>query len=49
MTEYVVLLMGDAERWWDMTEEERRAGYAQHDAFSTQLGERGHRIVGGAD
>jgi hypothetical protein len=49
MAEYVVLLMGDAERWWDMTDEERRAGYAQHDAFSTQLGERGHRIVGGAE
>lgn len=49
MTEYVVLLLGDAERWWDMPEDERRAGYAQHDAFSQQVHERGHRIVGGAE
>jgi hypothetical protein len=49
MTEYAVLLLGDAERWWDMTEEERRAGYAQHDTFSQQVHERGHRITGGAE
>lgn len=49
MTEYVVLLMGDAERWWDMTDDERRAGYAKHDSFSQQVHERGHRIVGGAE
>ena len=47
MTEYVVLLMGDAERWWDLTEEERRAGYGAHEKFSAQLVERGHlRRVG---
>ncbi len=49
MTEYVVLLMGDAEAWWDLSEEERRAGYAAHEAFFTQLAERGHRITGGAE
>jgi hypothetical protein len=49
MTEYVVLLMGDAERWWDMTEDERRAGYARHEEFSTRLVENGHKITGGAE
>lgn len=49
MTEYVVLLMGDAERWWDLSEEERAAGYAAHEKFSAQLVERGHRITGGAE
>ncbi len=49
MTEYVVLLMGDAERWWDLSEDERRAGYAAHDAFTARLSEGGHRITGGAE
>ncbi|GAB3033522.1 hypothetical protein GCM10011376_30650 [Nocardioides flavus (ex Wang et al. 2016)] len=49
MTEYVVLLMGDAERWWDLTEEERRAGYAAHEEFSARLVAGGHRITGGAE
>jgi hypothetical protein len=49
MTEYVVLLMGDAERWWDLSEEERRAGYAAHDEFSARLVAGGHRITGGAE
>jgi hypothetical protein len=50
MTEYVVLLMGDAERWWtDMTEEQRTEGYAAHGRFSTELERRGHRITGGAE
>lgn len=49
MTEYVVLLMGDAEAWWDLSEEERRAGYAAHEKFSTALAERGHRVTGGAE
>ncbi len=49
MTEYVVLLMGDAERWWDLPEEERTAGYGAHEKFSAQLVERGHRITGGAE
>ena len=49
MTEYVVLLMGDAERWWDLPEEQRAAGYAAHEKFSAQLVERGHRITGGAE
>lgn len=49
MTEYVVLLMGDAERWWDLSEEERAAGYAAHEKFSARLAERSHRITGGAE
>ncbi|MCF6377515.1 YciI family protein [Nocardioides KLBMP 9356] len=49
MTEYVVLLLGDAERWWDLSDDERREGYAAHEAFSAQLVERGHTITGGAE
>ena len=49
MTEYVVLLMGDAEAWWELSEEERRAGYAAHEKFSSQLAEPGHRVTGGAE
>ena len=49
MTEYVVLLMGDAERWWDLPEEERRAGYDAHEEFTAQLVQRGHTITGGAE
>jgi hypothetical protein len=50
MTEYVVLLMGDAERWWtELTEEQRREGYAAHGRFSAELERRGHRITGGAE
>ena len=50
MTEYVVLLIGDDERWWTESSAEVRAqGYAAHGKFSEQLGERGHRITGGAE
>lgn len=49
MTEYVVLLMGDAERWWDLPEEERRAGYAAHEEFTSRVVEGGHNITGGAE
>jgi hypothetical protein len=50
MTEYVVLLMGDAERWWtELTEEQRQEGYAAHGRFSAELEARGHRITGGAE
>ena len=31
MAEYVVLIVGDADRWWTtMTEEQRAAGYAEY-------------------
>jgi len=49
MTEYVVLIVGDEDRWWTSTEEERHHAYAEHGRFTEQLGERGHRITGGAE
>lgn len=50
MTEYVVLIVGDADRWWSqMTEEQRKEGYAVHDRFSEELMKRGHQITGGAE
>lgn len=50
MTEYVILITGDADRWWtSMTEDERRAGYAEYDRFGTELERRGHTVTGGAE
>ncbi|MFC7486049.1 YciI family protein [Knoellia sp. CPCC 206453] len=48
--EYVVLIIGDADRWWTtMTDEERKAGYAVYDRFGEELAERGHEVTGGAE
>jgi hypothetical protein len=48
--EYVVLIIGDADRWWTtMTAEQRRDGYATYGRFGQQLAERGHQVVGGAE
>lgn len=50
MPEYVVLIVGDADRWWTtMDAEQRTAGYAEYGRFAQQLTERGHRITGGAE
>lgn len=50
MTEYVVLIVGDADRWWTtMSMQERADGYAEYERFGRTLGERGHRIIGGAE
>jgi len=50
MTEYVVLIVGDADRWWrDMTDEQREAGYAEYVRFDEELGKRGHQVTGGAE
>lgn len=50
MTEYVVLIIGDAERWWTtMSEEEREQGYAEYGRFTEALAARGHTIIGGAE
>jgi hypothetical protein len=50
MSEYVVLILGDADRWWTtMTEQERKDGYAAYGRFAQQLAERGHLVVGGAE
>lgn len=50
MSEYVVLIVGDADRWWStMTEQERKDGYAVYGRLSAELTERGHQVVGGAE
>lgn len=50
MAEYVVLIMGDADRWWStMSLAERKDGYAEYERFSQELVKRGHRIIGGAE
>lgn len=50
MSEYVVLIVGDADRWWTtMTEQERKHGYAEYDRFGKELVENGHKITGGAE
>lgn len=50
MTEYVVLIVGDADRWWTtMDAEQRRAGYAEYTRFGQELARRGHRVTGGAE
>src|SRR5687768_3874612 len=38
MTEYVVLIVGDADRWWTtMSMQERKDGYAEYDRFGAEL------------
>lgn len=50
MTEYMIVIVGDADRWWTtMTPEQRAAGYAEYERFSQELTARGHRITGGAE
>ncbi len=50
MTEYVVLIVGDAERWWtSMSLAERQDGYAEYTRFGEELARRGHRVTGGAE
>ncbi len=50
MTQYVVLIVGDADRWWTtMSVEKRKAGYAEYARFAEELAARGHKIVGGAE
>ena len=41
MTEYVVLIVGDADRWWTtMDAEKRAAGYAEYTRFGEELARR---------
>lgn len=48
--EYVILIVGDADRWWTtMTAEERAAGYAVYGRFDEELTARGHTVTGGAE
>ncbi|MCW2834707.1 MAG: transcription initiation protein [Nocardioides sp.] len=50
MTEYVVLIIGDANRWWtSMSMTERKEAYAEYTRFGQQLAERGHKVTGGAE
>lgn len=50
MTEYMIVLVGDADRWWTtMSAEDRKRGYAEYGRFSQELVARGHKITGGAE
>jgi hypothetical protein len=50
MTEYVVLIVGDADRWWtSMSLKERQEGYAEYARFGEELARRGHKVTGGAE
>ncbi len=48
-TEYAVLLPGDEDGWANATPDHRNAMYAKHTEFMRLLGERGHRMTGGAE
>ena len=49
MSDYIVLLMGDAEAWWDTSDEEKKATYVVLERFTAELEKRGHTITGGAE
>lgn len=50
MDEYVVLIVGDTDRWWTtMSAADREAGYARYTDFERALAERGHEVTGGAE
>ncbi|QDH11118.1 transcription initiation protein [Nocardioides dongxiaopingii] len=48
-TTYAILLPGDENAWEALSPDEQAAVFARHDAFSTALEARGHRITGGAE
>jgi hypothetical protein len=48
-TTYAVLLPGDEKVWADASAEERARVYGLHNEFTRLLGERGHKLVGGAE
>ncbi|WP_120003141.1 YciI family protein [Nesterenkonia muleiensis] len=50
MTEYMVGIVGDTDRWWTtMSRQEREAGYSEYTRFEEELTKRHHRITGGAE
>lgn len=50
MTEHMVIIAGDADRWWTtMSMAERKEGYAEYERFARELTARGHRITGGGE
>ncbi len=48
-TDYIVLLLGDTEAWWDKPEDEKKAAYEAHGRFTEELERRGHTVIGGAE
>jgi hypothetical protein len=49
MTDYIVLLLGDTDAWWDTPEDEKKATYDVHGRFTDELERRGHTVIGGAE
>lgn len=50
MTEYMVVIIGDADRWWStMSRQERVDGYSEYTRFGEELSRRGHQVTGGAE
>ncbi len=50
MTEYTVIIVGEADRWWtSMSLKERTDGYAEYARFGEGLVRRGHKVTGGAE
>ena len=49
MSDYIVLLLGDTEAWWDTPDDATKATYAVHGRFTEELEKRGHTIIGGAE
>jgi hypothetical protein len=50
MTQYMVLIVGDADRWWtSMSLKERKDNYAEYTRFSEELTRRGHKLTDGAE
>lgn len=50
MTQYTLMIIGDADRWWStMSQQERVDGYAEYTRFDRELSRRGHTIVAGAE
>ncbi|WP_150462417.1 YciI family protein [Nesterenkonia ebinurensis] len=50
MTEYMVMIVGDTDRWWTtMSRNERETGYSEYTRFEEELTKRNHRIIGGAE
>ena len=48
--EYMVIIVGDADRWWtSMSMKERKDAYAEYTRFGEELGRRGHKVTGGAE
>jgi hypothetical protein len=50
MSEYVVLIVGDDQRWWkDVDEAEVARTMAEHERFGEALAKGGHKVTGGAE